>query len=109
MSDKYTFYYNDGSFLTYTIDDEHIGEVYKATLEKRALIVPDIGLFRTEDIRSIIKQKPEPVVTEENPSYNPDLSKHEQDWLDAMKLAERPHQKEGRWYESRIKARGNKG
>ncbi|MNP18025.1 hypothetical protein D3C76_1104790 [compost metagenome] len=89
----YMIQYNDLSNVIYEFADDELKMLTECLQMQHVAIIPRVGVFVTTDIRSIILQHPAPE-QEENPSYDPDLSDHDREWLEAMKLAERLHEEE---------------
>jgi hypothetical protein len=83
----YTVYYNDQSYLSYMLTKDEY-EALGQNLGYELNIETSVGYLNTSNMRSIILQKSAPK-QKDNASANPDLSKEEQEWINATKLAER--------------------
>lgn len=95
----YTVYYKDGSYLTYTLDDDQYQRLCNATIARHSALIEGVGLFMTEDIRSIILQLVTDEELEDNPSYDPELTDEDKEWVRAIDLAAKLHEE----YESKVK------
>ena len=84
----YTFYWNDGSYLSYMLTKAEFDKITEAIATEMPVVVVDVGMFVPKDIRSIILHKevkePEPIK-----GANPDMTQEELDWIKATELAER--------------------
>lgn len=74
----YALYYNDGTYMVYEFNEDDYKSVSLALLNDQAAIsIPEIGILKLGDIRSVIKQKPEPKVAK---SAAPEMNSEEAEW-----------------------------
>lgn len=81
----YAVTYNDMSYVTYDLTDEHYNLLATALSNgMHGIHLPDFGILITKDIRAVVKQAPAPL---ENESFSPDMTEEEKEHLAYMKLA----------------------
>lgn len=81
----YAVYYNDGTYMVYEFNEDDYKAVSLALLNAQsAVLIQDVGIFKLGDIRSIIKQKPEPKAAK---SAVPDMDSKDAEWYAQQQAA----------------------
>jgi len=78
--------YNDGTSLNVVLSDTQLKGLHKNIAEDfPAVLLPEIGILVLKDIRSVIYVPPMP---EENPSFDPELTDEQKEYIRIMQMAE---------------------
>ena len=81
----YAIYYNDGTYMVYEFnEDDYKAVTLDLTNEQAAVVIQDVGIFKLGDVRSIIKQKPEPKVAK---SAAPEMNSEDAEWYAQQQAA----------------------
>lgn len=80
----YAIFYTDNSYVTYDLTEEDYSKLKDALFFVRGVVEISIGLLRTEDIRSVVVQRP----VLENKAVDPLLSDEQILWMNKVKQAE---------------------
>jgi hypothetical protein len=85
----YAIYYTDGSYMIYELREIDYQAIVKAKMTAESAVdIPELGFIATVDIRSIIKQKPEPKPKQAKlENGDPDLTVEELEWMRRNKAA----------------------
>lgn len=84
----YTFYYMDGTFISYQLTDEEYERLGKAIAMSDICVMVGVGLLVLRDIRSVVRYRGEPVV-EEHEGADPDMDEESKEWIRVNDLARR--------------------
>ena len=95
----YLISYKDLSNVLYYFTEDEVERLFRCTEKKHPCIIPGFGLLVTEDIRAIVLQLVTDEEPEDNPSYDPELSDEDKDWVRAIDLATKLHEE----YDSKAK------
>jgi hypothetical protein len=83
----YMVHYTDGSYMIYDLTKPEFQKLSEAVTYNLATVsIEDVGLLTTKDIRSVIKQKPQPK-PKKTENGLPELSPEELEWMQMNKAA----------------------
>lgn len=74
----YAIYYNDGTYMVYDFNEDDYKAITLAMeSDRHTVVIAEVGVLKLGDIRSIIKQKPEPKAPK---SAAPEMNSEEAEW-----------------------------
>lgn len=85
VRNPYAIYYIDGTYMVYDLNADDYQMLSNALVDGlKAVIIKDVGVFKLMEVRSVVKQKPEPKAAVSAP---PEMNAEEAQWYAEQQAA----------------------